>query len=67
MALFYFSGHGFVDKSGDLYLSTYDVSKKDPYIGGINVDDLRDQIYTSENKNNAIMILDCCFLPFRAK
>jgi caspase domain-containing protein len=61
MALFYFSGHGFVDKKGDLYLSTYDVSKKDPYIGGINVDDLRDQIYKSENKNNAIMILDCCY------
>jgi hypothetical protein len=61
MALFYFSGHGFVDKKGDLYLSTYDVSKKDPYIGGINVDNLRDQIYKSENKNNAIMILDCCY------
>src|SRR5215204_5548126 len=28
LALFYFSGHGFVDKNEDLYLATYDVDKK---------------------------------------
>jgi hypothetical protein len=61
IALFYFSGHGFVDKKEDLYLSTCDVKKKDPYVGGIKVDDLRDQIYSSENKRNAIMVLDCCY------
>jgi hypothetical protein len=61
IALLYFSGHGFVDKRGDLYLATYDISKKDPYIGGINVSDLQHQIYSSINKKNTIMILDCCY------
>lgn len=61
IALFYFSGHGFVDKKNDLYLSTYEVKKKDPYVGGIKVDDLRNQIYSSENKRNAIIVLDCCY------
>jgi uncharacterized caspase-like protein len=61
IAIFYFSGHGFLDKKDELYLSTYDVDKKDPYIGGIRIDDLRRQIYSSENKQNAILILDCCF------
>jgi len=61
IALFYFSGHGFVDKKEDLYLSTCDVKKRDPYVGGIKVNDLRNQIYSSENKRNAIMVLDCCY------
>jgi hypothetical protein len=61
LALFYFSGHGFVDKNEDLYLATYDVDKKDPYVGGIKVDDLSNQIYSSKNKRSAIMILDCCY------
>src|SRR5687767_1475496 len=61
IALFYFSGHGFLDKKDELYLSTYDVHKSDPYLGGIRIDDLRRQIYSSENKQNAILILDCCF------
>ncbi len=61
VALFYFSGHGFLDKKDDLYLSTYDIDKNDPYIGGIRIDDLRRQIYSSENKQNAILVLDCCF------
>src|SRR5215204_738007 len=61
IALFYFSGHGFLDKKDELYLSTYDVHKSDPYLGGIRIDELRRQIYSSENKQNAILILDCCF------
>ncbi|HEX5185652.1 MAG TPA: caspase family protein, partial [Nitrososphaeraceae archaeon] len=61
LVIFYFSGHGFVDRKGDLYLSTYDVEKKDPYIGGIKVDHLKQEIYTTENKSSAIMILDCCY------
>ena len=61
ISLFYFSGHGFVDKKKDLYLSTFDVKQKDPYVGGIKVDDLRNQIYSSENKKNAMMVLDACY------
>jgi hypothetical protein len=61
LALFYFSGHGFIDKRGELYLSTYDVKKNDPYIGGIKVSDLKNEIYSSENKKNALLILDCCY------
>jgi caspase domain-containing protein len=54
IALFYFSGHGFLDKKEELYLATHDVR-------GIRIDDLRRQIYSSENKQNAILVLDCCF------
>jgi uncharacterized caspase-like protein len=61
IALFYFSGHGFLDKKEELYLATYDIDEKDPYIGGIRIDDLRRQIYTSDKKQNAILVLDCCF------
>ncbi len=61
IALFYFSGHGFLDKKDELYLSTYEVHKNDPYIGGIRIDELRRQIYSSKNKQNTILILDCCF------
>jgi len=61
IALFYFSGHGFIDEKKDLYLSSYDVNKNDPYIGGLKFDDLRNQIYSSENKENVIIILDCCY------
>jgi hypothetical protein len=67
IALFYFSGYGFLDKKNELYLSTYDIHKKDPYLGGIRIDDLRRQIYSSENKQNAILILDCCFLGVATK
>jgi uncharacterized caspase-like protein len=61
LALFYFSGHGFVDKNKHLYLSTYDTDKKDPYVCGIKVDDLSNQIYSSKNTRSAIIILDCCY------
>ena len=60
IALFYFSGHGFIDEK-NLYLLSYDVNKNDPYVGGLKFDDLRNQIYSSENKENVIIILDCCY------
>jgi hypothetical protein len=61
IAMFYFSGHGFLDKRDELYLSTYDVDRKDPYIGGIRINDLKREIYTSTNKQSALLILDCCY------
>ncbi|MGB9168953.1 MAG: caspase family protein [Nitrososphaeraceae archaeon] len=42
-------------------MSTYDVNKNDPYVGGLKLDDLRKQIYSSESKRNAIIVLDCCY------
>jgi len=67
IAMFYFSGHGFLDKKDELYLSTYDVDKKDPYIGGIRINDLKKEIYASPNKQSAILILDCCYSGAAAK
>ena len=67
LALFYFSGHGFVDNKDDLFISTYDMVKKDPFINGIRVNDLKEEIYSSKDKDKALLILDCCYSGIATK
>ena len=55
MALFYFSGHGFVKSTGG-YLVTVDAKKYDE---GVSMDDLLSIANNSPAKNK-IIILDCC-------
>jgi Caspase domain len=60
MILFYFSGHGLVDSKGNGYIATYDMGK-DPYICGIDMQELRTTLFTSINREASIlMLLDCC-------
>lgn len=61
LGLFYFSGHGFMDKNNELYLATFDVNEKDPIVCGIKIKELKDIIYSSKNKKNTVLILDCCY------
>lgn len=56
-ALFYFSGHGYVDKHGAASLVTPDMSINSM---GIRMDDIL--LWANESKiKNKIIILDCCF------
>lgn len=59
LALFYFSGHGFVDSYEDGYIAPYDISHVEPFVCGINMENLKDVISKSICKS-AIIILDCC-------
>lgn len=55
MALFYFSGHGFIKSTGG-YLVTIDASRYDE---GVSMDEVLNIANQSEAKNKVI-ILDCC-------
>jgi hypothetical protein len=61
LALFYFSGHGFADAYGNGYIAPRDMIYDDPYVFGINMDELKRVIANSPNKTSTIMILDCCY------
>lgn len=59
--LFYFSGHGMVDEYNDGYLAPWDTDPSDPFVSGINMEDLRKAIYMSKNSASVGIILDCCY------
>jgi uncharacterized protein YjbI with pentapeptide repeats/uncharacterized caspase-like protein len=62
LVIFYFSGHGIVDETTkEGYLAPYDYYPDDPFISGINMEDLKKAIYTSKNKANIVIILDCAY------
>jgi hypothetical protein len=67
LVAFYFSGHGIVDKNNEGYIAPYDMDPEDPYISGINMEDLRDVISKSENKASVIIFLDCCYAGIATK
>lgn len=56
IALFYFSGHGYVDKNNQSYLVTSDYSK---YDYGVSLDEVLKKANASKTKNK-IIILDAC-------
>lgn len=56
-ALFFFSGHGYVDELGMASLVTPDMSR---HIPGISMDEILNIANKSKIKNK-IIILDCCF------
>lgn len=60
IAVFYFSGHGFVDGNGHGYIAPRDMASEDAFICGISMEEIRKVISESVNKTNIVMILDCC-------
>lgn len=56
-ALFYFSGHGYVDEHQKASIVTPDAQQ---YMPGISMDDILN-IANNSSINNKIIILDCCF------
>jgi hypothetical protein len=61
LVAFYFSGHGMIDDNNVGYIAPFDMDPKDPFVNGINMEDLRNFISKSKNKASAIMFLDCCY------
>ena len=61
LALFYFSGHGAKDAYEDGYIIPYNMSDDDFFSLGINMHELKKVALNSKNKNNVLVILDCCY------
>ncbi len=59
LALFYFSGHGFQDGSGNTYIAPFNMCKDEPFLHGINIEELKRLFHNPINRTN-IIILDCC-------
>ena len=59
--LFYFSGHGFADENKDVYIAPCDVDPNDPYVCGINIEELNRVMDNSKNNSKFVTILDCCY------
>jgi len=67
LSLFYFSGHGIVDSYGNLYLATHDVRKNEPFIAGINQDELQRVFFNAKNSRCGLLVLDCCYSGIATK
>lgn len=61
LVTFYFSGHGMVDDDNEGYIVPYDYYPDDPFVSGINMEDLKKAIYKSKNISSVLIILDCCY------
>lgn len=59
VALFYYSGHGYINELGG-YLVTPDFNPKSKYDMGVSMNDVLRQANASKCKNR-IIILDCCY------
>ncbi len=64
LALFYFSGHGFVDGYGNNFIAPYDMLKDEPLVRGINIQEIKQVVSESVNKAN-IIILDTSIIATR--
>jgi hypothetical protein len=60
IAVFYFSGHGFLDDYGNGYIAPFDHKFDDPLVCGIQMQELREYFLAKNNKTEALLILDCC-------
>jgi hypothetical protein len=67
LVTFYFSGHGMVDENNEGYIAPYDMDPEDPYVNGINMEDLKNYISKTKNKASIIMLLDCCYAGIAVK
>lgn len=67
LVLFYFSGHGFRDSYENGYIAPYDIKVDEPFVSGINMQELNDTISKSKNKKVVIMLLDCCYSGIATK
>lgn len=61
LALFYFSGHGFVDSFDDGYIAPFDVSVCAPWVRGISMGEIKELLLKAKNKDSVVVILDCCY------
>jgi hypothetical protein len=61
LALFYFSGHGFLDSYGSGFIAPHDMIRDRPLVRGIKMQDLKRLALQSRNKTCVILILDCCY------
>jgi hypothetical protein len=61
LALFYFSGHGFVDGFDDGYIAPFDVSIGAPWVCGISMGEIKELLLKAKNKDSVVVILDCCY------
>ena len=50
-----------VDEYNAGYLAPWDTDPSDPFVAGINMEDLRRAIYMSKNSASVGIILDCCY------
>ncbi len=55
----YFSGHGFRDTDGKLYLAPLDINPADPAATGISVEWLRQQLAACP-ANFKLLVIDAC-------
>ena len=67
LSLFYFSGHGIVDSYGNLFLAAHDLNPDEPFVAGINQDELQHVFFKAQNKDNCLLILDCCYSGIATK
>ena len=56
-----------VDENNEGYIAPYDMDPWDPYVNGINMEELRNYISRSKNKASIIMFLDCCYAGIAVK
>jgi hypothetical protein len=66
IALFYFSGHGFVDSYNNGYIAPHNMLKNEPMVNGINMLELK-RILLDSVDSTALLILDCCHSGIPAK
>jgi uncharacterized caspase-like protein len=67
LVIFYFSGHGIIDESNEGYIAPYDMDPEDPFVCGINMEEIKNVISKSKNKASVAMILDCCYAGIATK
>jgi hypothetical protein len=58
--LFYFSGHGAVDESHELYLVVGETRTDDPYTTALPIKALASYVKSSKSRRK-LVLLDCCF------
>jgi hypothetical protein len=66
LALFYFSGHGIKDGYENGYIAPYDMVSSEPFVCGINMEELKKLVLNSK-KECVLVILDCCFSGISTK
>ena len=60
LVLFYYSGHGKLNRAGNLYLTTYDTVLSELESTAISVKSIRDMVDVSHSQR-ILLILDCCY------
>jgi uncharacterized caspase-like protein len=66
LVLFYFSGHGIFGENNEGYIAPYDMDPEDPFVYGINMEEMRNVVFRSKNNANVVILLDCCYAGIAA-